>query len=146
MKISDKGLGFLKQLEGCKLQSYRDTGGVLTIGTGHTENVTAGQIITRVEADQFLAQDLIRFENCISNAVKSDLLQHEFDALMCLAFNIGPFAFKYSTLVKYLNAGDFPKAAEEFKRWSYVNHKLVQGLYDRRRKERELFVTGNYEL
>ena len=34
-KISQLGLQKLKQLEGCRLKAYQDTGGILTIGYGH---------------------------------------------------------------------------------------------------------------
>lgn len=43
--------------EGCKLTSYQDSGGVWTIGIGHTKGVTAGQTITMQQAQQFFAED-----------------------------------------------------------------------------------------
>ena len=45
-------------LEGVKLQSYQDSGGVWTIGVGHTRGVLPHQIITFQEALQFLKDDL----------------------------------------------------------------------------------------
>lgn len=47
----------LRVLEGCRLTAYRDTGGVLTIGFGHTAGVTDGMTITMEQAEQFLAED-----------------------------------------------------------------------------------------
>jgi len=40
-----------------KLEAYRDSGGVLTIGRGHTHGVTAGMTITHDQAVAFLAED-----------------------------------------------------------------------------------------
>ena len=48
----------LKRFEGCKLTSYRDTGGVWTIGFGHTDGVKANMTITQEQAEEFLREDL----------------------------------------------------------------------------------------
>ena len=45
--------------EGCRLAAYRDGGGVLTIGYGHTgPEVTDGLTITQAQADNWLNADL----------------------------------------------------------------------------------------
>jgi lysozyme len=141
MKTSEKGISFLKALEGCRLIAYRDIKGIFTIGFGHTENVKEGDIITLEQAEKFLAQDLFRFENCINSVVKVELLQHEFDALVSLCFNLGVAEFKTTRLLKYINLKDFPKAAEEF-----ITDMHPKEILGRRKKERELFVTGNYGI
>lgn len=43
--------------EGCRLQAYYDTGGVLTIGFGHTAGVQISQQITMDQAIALLEQD-----------------------------------------------------------------------------------------
>lgn len=46
------GQPYTKANEGCRLQSYRDGGGVWTIGYGHTgPDVKPNQVITQAEAD-----------------------------------------------------------------------------------------------
>jgi len=142
--MSDKGIDLLKKLEGCRLIAYRDGGGVWTIGYGYTSDVWPGRIITADEAELLLRSDIVKFEDCITDAVKVDLLQYEFDALVCLAFNIGRSAFKGSSLLRYLNIKDFPRAADEFKRWIHIGRAISDGLYRRRVRERHLFVTGEY--
>ena len=48
----------IRVFEGCRLTSYRDTGGVWTIGFGHTgPDVVEGLTITQDQADAFLAAD-----------------------------------------------------------------------------------------
>ena len=37
--------------------------------------------------------------------------------------------------MKKLNAGDYPGACEELKRWVYVDGRVVQGLVNRREAE-----------
>ena len=144
MKTSANGIVFIRDLEGCKLKAYCDVGGIWTIGIGHTGKVGPEDAISQAEADGLLALDLALVEIGVGNSVKVALLHNEFDALVSLAFNIGIAAFKYSTLVKYLNLKEFKMATNEFKRWSYVNHAFVQALYERRVKERDLFETGKY--
>jgi GH24 family phage-related lysozyme (muramidase) len=39
MKISEEGKSLIKKFEGCKLESYRCSADVLTIGYGHTRGV-----------------------------------------------------------------------------------------------------------
>lgn len=49
----------VKQAEGCRLVAYQDTGGVWTIGYGHTgPEVKAGLVWTQADADAALASDL----------------------------------------------------------------------------------------
>lgn len=47
----------LQVFEGCHLMAYRDTGGVWTIGFGHTEGVEEGQVIAMAAAYDFLRVD-----------------------------------------------------------------------------------------
>lgn len=150
MQTSSAGRAAIMAREGVVLTAYPDpaTGGEpWTIGVGHTSaagppNVTKGMKITRAEADQILSRDLRTFEAAVSSAVKVPLSQNEFDALVSLAFNIGAGAFKKSTLVKKLNAGDRKGAAEQFLVWVKAGGKTLQGLVNRRRSERLQFLSG----
>lgn len=147
MQTSSAGRAAIMQREGVVLTAYLDSVGILTIGVGHTSaagppKVTKGMKITRAEADQILARDLRTFEAAVNSAVKIPLSQNEFDALVSLAFNIGAGAFKKSTLVKKLNAGDRKGAAEQFLVWVKAGGKTLQGLVNRRRSERLQFLSG----
>jgi len=141
MNISDAGIAFLKLHEGVRLVAYRDTGGVWTIGVGHTgSNVFEGQHITEAQSDEFLRRDIQIAERCIANSVKVNLDQNQFDALCSLVFNIGCRAFGTSTLLRKLNDGDDEGAADEFGRWVHDNGEVVQGLVVRRKDEADLFL------
>lgn len=58
MTIADGLAAAINLFEGCKLIAYKDTGGVLTIGFGHTgPDVTLNQTISYPRAVQLLTAD-----------------------------------------------------------------------------------------
>lgn len=68
MQTSDKGIGLIKQFEGCKLTAYQDRVGVQTIGYGWTQPVDdkpicAGMTIKQETAERLLKIDLVSYEN-----------------------------------------------------------------------------------
>jgi lysozyme len=142
MKISDSGRQFIRKWEGCCLKAYLDTGGVWTIGVGHTKNVHSGQVINEQQVDALLSEDLKEAENCINNAVQLSLSQNQFDALVSFTFNVGCDAFSNSTLLKKLNCRDITGAANEFPRWIYDNGRMITGLLKRRNEEKNMFLTS----
>lgn len=140
MKTSDRGVNLIKQFEGLRLDSYRCSAGVWTIGYGHTgPDVKEGQRITKLEADRLLRQDLERFENTVNNTVTVELNQNRFDALVSFTYNVGEEAFKRSTLVGKLNNGEIAEASEEFLKWNKAKGRELVGLTRRREAEQELF-------
>ena len=117
MQTSQTGINLIKKLEGCKLEAYQCSAGVWTIGYGHTgADVFKGKKITQNDAETLLKTDLKRFETAINNQLIVDLTQNQFDALVSFIYNIGINAFKNSTMLKYLNKGEFYAAAKEFER------------------------------
>ena len=140
MKISRQGIDLITRWEGCELKAYRDGGGVLTIGYGHTNaaglpKVTPGLTITAQEAKDIFVRDIVKYEIAVGNAIKRPITQAQFDAMVSLCYNIGPGAFAGSTVVKRFNNGDTNGAAEAFKLWIKDNGKKVQGLVNRRNDE-----------
>jgi len=146
MKTTGKGRKLIQQREGVKLAAYRDSVGILTIGVGHTSaagppTVTPTLKITAAQADEILSRDLAKFEAAVDKAVTVPMADHEFDALVSLAFNIGGGAFSGSTLVRRLNSGDKAGAAAAFLSWTRAQGKVLQGLVNRRNSERQQFLT-----
>lgn len=149
MKTSANGIQVLHYFEACRLEAYPDpaTGGApYTIGWGDTgPDVVPGMCISQSEADARFSRRLAKeFEPAVIAATTRLPTQAEFDAMVCLAYNIGVPNFKKSTLVKKFNAGDLAGAAEEFLRWNQANGKVMLGLRRRRAAERALFegMTG----
>jgi lysozyme len=147
MKTTDQGRKKIQQREGVKLEAYRDSVGVLTIGVGHTSmagppTVKPGMKITAAEADEILSRDLGQFEVAVNKLVHVPLAPNEFDALVSLAFNIGVGNFGGSTLLRRLNAGDKAGAANAFLSWVKAGGKTLKGLVNRRQDERKQFLTA----
>ena len=140
MKISDKGIEFLIKEEGEVLHAYRCAAGVWTIGVGHTGGVTPNMKITKEQSRQLLKSDLCRFEKAVNETIKHPLLQHQFDALVSFAFNVGAPAFKGSTLAKKINANaPWSEIRAEFLRWNKAGGKVLVALTSRRKREAKLF-------
>lgn len=142
MSISPAGIALIQAHEGLRLTAYRDAGGVWTIGYGSTGGVRRGMTITRDQAVLRLYHDLDTAESAVNSRVTVPLSQPQFDALVSLVFNIGGGAFRKSTLLQKLNAGDYAGAANEFNRWVKAKGRVLPGLVTRRAAERALFLSG----
>ena len=141
MKMSDKGLQLLEGYEGKKLKAYKDTGGVWTIGVGHTgPEVTEGLIIDDLQCFIWLKEDVQEAEDAVNRLVKVALTQDMFDSLASFVFNLGEGQFRKSTLLKKLNASDYKGAGQEFKRWVHDNGVVQPGLVKRRYSEAQAFA------
>ena len=141
MRTSRKGIEFIKAHEGLRLDAYLCPAGVPTIGYGHTHGVKMGDRITEEQAEKFLIDDLIVAETEV-NRYGFDLTQNQFDALVSFVFNVGVGNFRSSTLLKRLKANpNDPDIANQFKKWVYVNGKVLPGLVRRRNDEAKLYFT-----
>lgn len=145
MKTSADGIDFIRREEGVRLQAYRDSVGVWTIGVGHTgPEVKPGLTITDADADAILRRDLEHFEAVVDRCVKlPQVTQGQFDAMVSLCFNIGAVAFAGSTLVKRLNRGDVAGAASEFARWCKAGGQYSDALARRRGRELWAFAKAS---
>ena len=161
-ELSSRGASFIKHFEGERLTAYDDGTGIMTIGYGHTGDVKAGETITQAQADSYFIEDVKWAVNTVNNAVKVKLQQYQFDALVSFTFNVGEGAFKSSTLLKKLNAGDYGAVSGELDRWIYAGEKkgaladfvrwahlgsgkeVSPDLKERREKEGALFAKGIY--
>lgn len=130
----------LRHFEGCVLEAYQDSGGVWTIGYGSTGwDVYPGLVWTQQQADERMKQDAARFA-----AKASQLSPKLTDRAMCaisdFVYNLGPGAYKASTLRKRVNAGQWELAAEEIMRWVHCRGRVLPGLVKRRAAERQLLL------
>lgn len=143
MMLSLAGLAHLKQWEGLKLSPYKDSAGLWTIGYGHLlKNGEWWDSITEAQASQLLAQDVGTAEDAVNSLVKVTLSQPQFDALVSFVYNVGVGAFRRSTLLKLLNAGDYAGAAAQLPLWRKAGGQVIQGLVNRRASEVALFTAG----
>lgn len=122
MRMSEQGRKLLITREGVRLNSYKDSVGVWTVGVGHTAAAGPpipgpGVMITAAQCDEILSRDLVSYEQAIENALTVPVEQHEFDALVSVCFNVGP-KFASSTCMRRLNAGDRDGAAAAIMLWN----------------------------
>lgn len=132
----------LKSFESCELKAYQDTGGVWTIGWGHTRGVKEGMTCTQQQADAWLVQDLEVAEHDVDLMVLVGLKPWQFDALVDWTFNLGGSNLRKSTLLRKLNAGDYASVPDEMRRWNQDNGKVLQGLVRRREAEAKMWLEG----
>lgn len=140
MKISNDGLLIIQQSEGLRQKAYLDTGGVPTIGYGHTKGVKLGMTCTYEQAVEWLREDVESAEADVKQYVKVPLAQGAFDALVSFVFNVGGPQFADSTLLHLLNQGDYIGASNQLERWIYDNGQRLKGLITRREAERQEFI------
>ena len=135
MKISQVGIDLIKSFEGCVLTAYLCPSNVWTIGYGHTTGVYQGQKITKTQAEQYLKEDIVRYENYVNNTGLS-LNQNQFDALVSFTYNCGN-----GNLKKLIANRSFSEIAEAILLYNKSRGTVLKGLVRRREAERKLFLT-----
>ena len=126
------------------MEAYYCSGGVLTIGYGHTGGVKETDTITQEEADELLEKDVLKFEEYVEDNVIVELDQSQFDALVAWTFNLGPGNLRESTMLKKLNDADYASVPSEMKRWNKAGGKTLDGLIRRRNAEALLFQSKEW--
>jgi lysozyme len=145
VKISNSGLSILKEFEGLRLNAYKDSVGVWTIGYGHTSMagepvVKAGLKITEQEAENILRRDIIKYERAVESKLTRIPNQNQFDAMVSLCYNVGPPNFNKSSVLRFFNAGQDAKAANAFLAWNKAGGRVLAGLTRRRSVEMGLYM------
>ena len=136
MKTSEKGISLIKRFEGLRLTAYQCTAGVWTIGYGHTSGVKPTNTITQAQAEQYLQEDIVKFETKVNKyQEKYRFNQNEFDALVSFAYNVG-------NIDKLTADGTRTRAtiAEKILLYNKCGGEELEGLTTRRQAERELFL------
>jgi GH24 family phage-related lysozyme (muramidase) len=141
----------IQQFEGCakkqangSFMAYPDPGtgsDPWTIGWGTTgTDVKPGVIWTQQQCDDRLTSDLTSFAAKVSGVLgTAQTSQHQFDALVSFAYNVGVGNLSSSTLLKLHKAGDFAGAQQQFARWNKAAGKVLPGLTKRRAAEAALY-------
>tara|TARA_S200000501_G_scaffold43566_1_gene35275 strand:- start:1545 stop:2006 length:462 start_codon:yes stop_codon:yes gene_type:complete len=143
MKTSGEGIELIKFYEGCELESYQCSADVWTIGYGKTSGVQEGDTCTQEQAEEYLADDLFKFEKTIHKLVNVPLRQNEFDALVSWTYNLGGTNLRESTLLIRINdntpssRNDIPY---QIKRWNRAGGEVLDGLVKRREAEAKMWL------
>lgn len=154
--VSDALVNFVKSYEGYRSKAYYDgtgcTDAQLTIGYGTTKAVVpsafpngVNSTCTESQACVWLKQEL----NKVATQIKAkgiNLSQCQFDALCSFAYNCGTGALFGSTLWKNIcNGVRDSRLKDNFTAWSKAGGKTLQGLYNRRLEEYNMFMYGDYK-
>lgn len=96
--------------------------------------------ITEEKAEELYRKDFETHTAPLKD-VQVPLTNNQKIALASFLYNLGPNILKGSDMLKKLNKGDYEGAANEFDRYIHQKGKVLKGLVDRRKREKELFLT-----
>lgn len=152
MTPSSACTALVQQFEGCAKKqadgsfiAYPDPGtgaDPWTIGWGTTgADVKPGVVWTQQQCDDRLTQDVDSFAAKVSAVIAgAPTSQHQFDAMVSFAYNVGVTNLANSTLLRLHKAGDFAGAQQQFGRWNKAAGKVLPGLTRRRAAEAALYA------
>ena len=137
MKTSSKGVSLIKSFEGCRLKAYKCPAGVWTIGYGHTAGVKEGDTITQEQADDYLRNDLEKYEKAVLNYDGIyHFNQNQFDALVSFTYNCGVGNLKNLT---QSGKRTIAQISTKLALYNKAGGVVLRGLQRRRAAEKELF-------
>ena len=161
LALSATGLVYIAQREGYSAKAYPDPvhgTKVATIGYGSTYGVKMGDTTTPDRALLRLRADAADFEVALKRCITVPLYQHEWDAYVALAYNVGTSSVCKnadrtgpSTIVLNLNAGQYKPACEAIllydragpvnkpqDRCSHPDNRTCRGVWSDRKKLRAM--------
>jgi lysozyme len=157
--ISKRAIEMIKHHEGVRVNPYRCPARLWTVGVGHVIDqshirvpfdkrlelaIPAGwnRTLTMEEVDAILAKDLESFERGVVRLCPAAIdRQGHLDALTSFSFNVGLGNLQRSTIRMKYNRGDYDGAAEALMDWTKAGGKVLNGLVNRRKDERALFLS-----
>jgi lysozyme len=140
LALSASALVGLAVHEGYRDEAYTPVKGDRpTLGFGDAQGVKLGQKTDPVRALIRLNYQADMFQQALRQCIGDvPMFQHEWDAVVSWSFNVGSTAACNSTLVKKLQAFDYPGACAELLRWDKFQGKPLLGLTKRRQEEYKL--------
>lgn len=146
--LNKTGIDLIAKFEGCVLPPYKDSVGIPTIGIGMTYYPETGKKVTMADKPLANIEEAYRqfsllvkpFCLAVYSTTRDDLKQHEFNALVSLAYNIGPVGFKGSTVHRLVNEHVSGEALNKaFLMWNKAGGKALAGLTKRRQLEYDVY-------
>lgn len=152
MKTSESGRENIKNEETLKLRAYTIGDGMISIGWGHAEKIghskfKKGDVITKEVAKQLFDKDIKTVESSIKRmfidwekkGIKRKITQDQFDALVSMAYNMGPGGLRKSQVVYHIKMGDYEKAGKQILATNISDN--FPGLEKRRGRESKMFLS-----
>lgn len=132
---------FVAGWEGRRNDPYTDLAGYRTVCYGET----------RVEMRRYSDAECLAMLNKAVEEFANQVLQctpilanhpYQLAAASSLSYNIGIGAYCRSTAAKLFNSGDLRSGCNAMTLWNKAGGRVVQGLVNRRKAERQLCLTG----
>lgn len=115
------------------------------IGYSHLIQVSDGlsevEKISKRGATDLLEKDLIRVSKQLSKLIINQITQNQFDALVCLVYDIGIKSFISSGMLDLVNQGDLLEVSLKFRQWTRYKKTPIYQLIKSRKMEMSLFDT-----
>jgi len=128
--------------EGRSLVAYLDPVGIPTICEGYTLGVRLGDVATPEACDVLTRIEVVKALGVVDKSVSRPLPDGARVALTSFVYNVGAGAYRDSTLLRLLRAGDIRGACNQLPRWVYAKGKRLKGLERRREAERKICLSG----
>ncbi|MGF9764651.1 lysozyme [Microvirga sp. 0TCS3.31] len=146
-----KGIEHIKTSEGFVPRLYNDAAGFCTIGYGRllkkapcdsTDRAKFPNGISEADGERMLVEDMQQAQVAVLNAIRPNLSDGQYAALVSFTFNVGGNNFRNSTLLRVVNAQQSDRVPGQFRRWTRAGGKEFQGLINRRERSVALYFDG----
>lgn len=146
IRIDQAGIELITSFEGLRLDPYVCPAGIPTIGYGTTRYYNGVKVsmsdlpITKEKAIEYLLNDIHHFELAVDAMATDAINQHQLNALVSFAYNLGENALRNSALLRKVNAGpNDASIKQEFAKWVHADGKVLDGLVRRRAAEADMY-------
>lgn len=132
---------FVAGWEGKRNDPYRDIVGLMTVCYGETK--VEMRRYSDAECTAMLEDSLVGYaEPVLKRNPQLQYHPNQLAAATSLAYNIGPANYARSTVARRFDIGNYVGACDAFLMWNKAGGRVVKGLTNRRKAERELCLTG----
>ncbi len=136
LPIVEAGVRLIMEWEGFVPHAYHCPAGTLTIGWGRTESVYEGEGTSEEEEIEWFLPALQRYRDAVIVSLALGRLrprsgagrcrasmwprykENQLAAMTSLCYNIGPAAFRSSSVCKFHREGKYREAADAFRLWN----------------------------
>lgn len=129
------------EVEGRRLDPYYDIVHVLTVCDGETHGI-ARKRYSNAECDAMTAGSLAKYGSAVQACLPPNVPVPTLAAFSVFAYNVGAPKACGSTAAQRIRAGNIRGGCDALMAWTMAGGKFVQGLANRRAKERALCLRG----
>ena len=117
-----------------------DPAGIITYCNGLTNydnpDVRVGEVFSDAQCAKLLRGELPRYIKMVDRQIKVAMPPHRYTAVLSFTYNEGEGTLHKSSIRRDMNEGLTVQACNDFLKYNMANHKVLQGLTNRRRAER----------